>query len=80
MASPVFWTARLSRAGLEAIEGSAIDAGLAKYQPLWAARAELLARTGAHDEALRAYGVAIGLEWDDSVRRFLDRLRSTLPR
>ena len=33
------------------------DARLAEYQPYWAARAELLAKTGAH----RAYEIAIGL-------------------
>jgi RNA polymerase sigma-70 factor (ECF subfamily) len=66
-------------AGLEAIEGLAGDARLAQYQPWWAARADLLARTGAHDAAREAYDVAIGLEWDESVRRFLDRRRSALP-
>jgi predicted RNA polymerase sigma factor len=54
------------------------DARLAEYQPYWAARAELLARTGAHGEARRAYEMAIGLERDPAVRRFLDRRLSAL--
>lgn len=58
-------------AGLEAMEEVAGDARLAEYQPYWAARAELLARTGGLDEARRAYEMAIGLERDESVRRFL---------
>lgn len=39
----------------------------------WAARAELLARTGANDEARQAYEIAIGLERDPAVREFLQR-------
>jgi RNA polymerase sigma-70 factor (ECF subfamily) len=54
------------------------DARLAEYQPYWAAQAELLARTGAHDEARRAYEIAIGLERDPAVRRFLKRRQSAL--
>ncbi len=49
-------------AGLDAIQEVASDVRLAEYQPYWAARAELLARTGAHGEARRAYEIAIGLE------------------
>jgi predicted RNA polymerase sigma factor len=67
-------------AGLEAMKSVSADARLSEYQPWWAARAELLARTGRHDEARHAYDVAIGLEKDESVRRFLDRRRSALPR
>ena len=33
---------------------------LAEYQPYWAARAELLAKAGAHEEAGQAYEIAIG--------------------
>lgn len=66
------------RAGLVALDGIAGDARLKQYQPWWAARADLLARTGAYDAAREAYDVAIGLESDDSVRRFLDRRRSAL--
>src|SRR5258707_14716927 len=65
--------------GLEAMQEVAGDARLAEYQPYWAARAELLAKTGAHGEARRAYEIAIGLERDPAVRRFLQRRQSLLP-
>ena len=65
--------------GLEALPEAADDPRLAEYQPYWAARAELLARTGAGLEARRAYEVAIGLERDPAVRRFLRRRQSALP-
>jgi predicted RNA polymerase sigma factor len=55
-----------------------VDARLAEYQPYWAARAELLARTGAHDEARQAYEIAIGLERDAAVRRFLQQRQAGL--
>jgi RNA polymerase sigma-70 factor (ECF subfamily) len=51
----------------------AVDARVAEYQPYWAARAELLAKTGARDDARQAYEIAIGLERDPAVRRFLQR-------
>jgi RNA polymerase sigma-70 factor (ECF subfamily) len=54
------------------------DVRVAEYQPYWAARAELLARAGAHDEARHAYEIAIGLERDPAVRRFLERRQSAL--
>ena len=63
--------ARGALAGLEALPDPASDARLTEYQPYWAARADLLARTGAREEARLAYQMAIGLERDDSVRRFL---------
>jgi predicted RNA polymerase sigma factor len=65
-------------AGLAAVPDDAADARLAEYQPYWAARAALLARAGAHDEARRAYEVAIGLEADPAVRRFLRRQQAGL--
>jgi RNA polymerase sigma-70 factor (ECF subfamily) len=65
-------------AALDAIEEVAVDARLAEYQPYWAARAELLAKTGAHAEASHAYEIAIGLERDASVRRFLQLRQSAL--
>jgi RNA polymerase sigma-70 factor (ECF subfamily) len=61
---------------LEALQLVAADARLIEYQPYWAARAELLAKTGAHDEACEAYEIAIGLERDPAVRRFLQRRQS----
>ena len=68
-----------ARAALDALQEVAADARLADYQPYWAARAELLAKTGAHDEARQAYEIAIGLERDPSVRRFLQQRQSALP-
>jgi RNA polymerase sigma-70 factor (ECF subfamily) len=65
---------RGARAGLEAIEQIA-DTRLTEYQPYWAARAELLANTNRHTEARHAYDVAIGLERDPAVRRFLQKRR-----
>lgn len=67
-----------AQAGLDAIEGFVGDPRLAEYQPWWAARAELLARTGRREEARHAYDIAIGLERDEPVRRFLDRRRSAV--
>ena len=51
---------------------------LTEYQPYWAAKAELLRRTGSHDEARQAYEIAIGLERDPAVRRFLQQRQSSL--
>ncbi|HLY15676.1 MAG TPA: DUF6596 domain-containing protein [Bryobacteraceae bacterium] len=65
-------------AALEAIETLSEDARLTEYQPYWAARAELLARTGASEEARRAYDMAIGLERDPVVRRFLQGRQAAL--
>ena len=62
--------------GLEALQAVADDVRLTEYQPYWAARAELLAKTGAHNEAHEAYEIAIGLERDPAVRRFLQRRQS----
>jgi predicted RNA polymerase sigma factor len=64
--------------GLEAMQEVAADVRLAEYQPYWAARAELLAKTGAHGEARAAYEMAIGLERDPAVRRFLQGRQSAL--
>jgi len=66
-------------AGLAAVQEVAADVRLAEYQPYWAARAELLAKTGAHGEARGAYEMAIGLERDPAVRRFLQERQSALP-
>jgi predicted RNA polymerase sigma factor len=64
--------------GLSTLNAVAEDGRLAQYQPYWAARAELLAKTGARSEAWHAYEMAIGLEKDDSVRRFLQGRRAKL--
>ena len=69
---------RGTSAGLDAMPDPAAEARLAEYQPYWAARAELLAKTGAHNEARQAYEIAIGLERDDAVRHFLRRRQEAL--
>lgn len=62
-------------AGLEALD--ALDAeALADYQPYHAARADLLARAGRDDEALRTYDRAIELSDNLAERRFLERQRA----
>jgi predicted RNA polymerase sigma factor len=65
-------------AALSELSKVAADVRLAEYQPYWATRAELLAKTGAKNEARDAYELAIGLERDASVRRFLQRRQSAL--
>jgi len=67
-----------ANAALQSLGELAADPRLAEYQPYWAVRAELLVRTGDYDEARRAYDVAIGLEADPAVRRFLQRRQSAL--
>ncbi len=61
---------------LEELDRVAHDPRLVEYQPYWAARADLLARTNAREESCRAYSIAIGLERDPSVRRFLEQRRT----
>lgn len=68
-----------AHAALAALPEAAAEPRLVEYQPYWAARASLLARTGAADEARHAYDVAIGLEHDHAVRRFLQRKKDALP-
>ncbi len=58
-------------AALAIIDSLAGETRLEAYQPYWAARAQLLAKTRANEAALHAYDVAIGLERDPAVRRFL---------
>ena len=65
-------------AGLAALESVAADDRLIQYQPYWAARADLLSRSGAWAEASHAYDIAIGLERDPAVRRFLQQRRGAL--
>jgi len=63
-------------AGLVALDALSHDARLADYQPYWAARAGLLARSGDTAAADSAYERAIGLESDPAVRRFLQQRRA----
>jgi RNA polymerase sigma-70 factor (ECF subfamily) len=64
--------------GLTALNAVAEDGRLSQYQPYWAARADLLAKTGDQRQAWHAYQMAIGLEKDDSVRRFLQGRQAKL--
>jgi RNA polymerase sigma-70 factor (ECF subfamily) len=66
------------QAGLDALPEPSSDARLAEYQPYWAVRAELLSRTDARKEAWDAYEMAIGLERDAAVRRFLQQRQAVL--
>jgi RNA polymerase sigma-70 factor, ECF subfamily len=69
---------RGAAAGLAALDKLTDDPRLSDYQPYWAARAGLLARTGELDAADAAYQRAIGLESDPAVRRFLQHRRADL--
>jgi RNA polymerase sigma-70 factor, ECF subfamily len=64
--------------GLAALEALAADARIADYQPYWAARADLLARTGKRAAAREAYDQAIGRERDPAVRQFLQRRQAAV--
>lgn len=67
-------------AGLTTLDGSCDATRLDAYQPYWAARAELLARTGDASAAHAAYDRAIGLETDPALRRFLQGRQGALDR
>ena len=69
---------RGAAAGLAYLDALPVDGRLAEYQPYWAARADLLARTAQADAAELAYGRAIGLEADPAVREYLQRRRERL--
>ena len=69
---------RGAAAGLAVLDAVGDDPRLADYQPYWAARAGLLAGTGALAAADAAYAQAIGLEADPAVRRFLQQRRAAL--
>jgi RNA polymerase sigma-70 factor (ECF subfamily) len=66
-------------AALSSLDEVSSDQRLAAYQPYWAVRANLLARTGLSDQARHAYEIAIGLESDPAVRNYLEQLRQQLP-
>lgn len=63
-------------AGLAALDSIGDNPALVEYQPYWAARAGLLSRCGDGEAADRAYELAIGLEADPAVRRFLQQKRA----
>jgi RNA polymerase sigma-70 factor (ECF subfamily) len=64
--------------GLAALDALVADTRLLDYQPYWAARAALLARSGNGADAAQAYRRAVGLESDPAVRRFLQRRLASL--
>jgi RNA polymerase sigma-70 factor (ECF subfamily) len=70
--------ARGAAEGLAALDRLQADARLAQYQPYWAARATILARTGSTAAAAEAYRRAIGLESDPAVRAFLQEQLAAL--
>jgi len=67
-------------AGLAALDALTGDRRLYEYQPYWAARAGLLAAIGNAEAADEAYRMAIGLEDDPAVRRFLQERQTALSR
>ena len=69
---------RGAAAGLAALDALASVRRLVDYQPYWAARASLLARSDQREAADLAYERAIGLENDPVVRDFLARRRAEL--
>ncbi len=72
--------ARGPRAGLTVLDATCDPTRLEAYQPYWAARAELLARSGDAAAAHAAYDRAIGLEADPALRRFLQGRQGALGR
>jgi RNA polymerase sigma-70 factor (ECF subfamily) len=64
-------------AGLAELESLPPD-DLEEYQPFHAARADLLARAGRADDALAAYGRALGLTTNAAERQFLADRRARL--
>lgn len=66
------------KAGWAELEALEADARLQDYQPYWAARADLLARSGRPADAEQAYQRAIGLERDEAVRAFLQARLASL--
>jgi RNA polymerase sigma-70 factor (ECF subfamily) len=58
---------------LELIDGLAASGELDEYHLLHAARADMLRRLGANEEAAESYKAALSLVSNDSERRFLER-------
>jgi len=65
-------------AALAALDPIDADKRLKSYQPYWAARGHLLARTGRRIDAAEAFRVAIGLTTDEAVRAYLQGQLSAL--
>ena len=66
------------QAGLEMLDGAAADTRLRRYQPLYAARAELLRRAGDAAGADAAYAEAIALTGNEAERAALERRRAKM--
>jgi RNA polymerase sigma-70 factor, ECF subfamily len=66
------------RAGLELLEPLLDDPGLARYQPLYAAQAELLRWAGEREAAARAYEHAVKLSANTVERAELERRLAAL--
>jgi RNA polymerase sigma-70 factor, ECF subfamily len=58
-------------AGLALLEAIGDEERLNSFEPYWVAKADFCAKTGAREEARRAYGLAIGLQADPAARAFL---------
>ena len=71
--------ARGAAPGLAALDALSGDARLAEYQPYWAARAGLLARTGDAEAAARPMSGRSASNRDPAVRRFLQLSHARLP-
>jgi RNA polymerase sigma-70 factor (ECF subfamily) len=67
-------------AGLALLDAVAGDERLARYQPVHAARAELLARAGEHAAADAAYELAIALSENEATRAALAARRTAAGR
>jgi RNA polymerase sigma-70 factor (ECF subfamily) len=66
-------------AGLAALDELERQGGLERYQPLHAARADLLRRAGRSEEAAEAYRRALELTSNATEQRFLEKRLSELP-
>jgi RNA polymerase sigma-70 factor (ECF subfamily) len=66
-------------AGLAALDELERQGGLETYQPLHAARADLLRRAGRSEEAAEAYRRALELTSNATEQRFLEKRLSELP-
>ncbi|MEO1228158.1 MAG: sigma-70 family RNA polymerase sigma factor [Myxococcota bacterium] len=64
--------------GLRRLDALEAEGKLARYHLLPAARADLLARAGRHDEARKAYQKALSIVGNDVERRFLERRMEAL--
>ena len=65
-------------AALLSLAAIADDPRMENYQPWWALRGHLLARSGQKDQAHEALTLAIGLATDEAVRQYLITERSKL--